>query len=70
MADVGNQIRKYIQGINSASVTSNKKMAEWAANINKESKAKDAQLQAMMAQIQALTNTVTMLSKAITAAAK
>jgi hypothetical protein len=70
MADVNDEIRKYIQEIASASVASSEKTAEWAANINKESKAKDAQLQAMMAQIQALTNTVTMLSKAITAAAK
>jgi hypothetical protein len=70
MADVGNEIRKCIQEIASASVSSNKKTAEWAANVNKESKAKDAQLQAMTAQIQALTNTVATLSKAITAAEK
>jgi hypothetical protein len=70
MADVGNEIRKYIQEIASASVASNKKMAEWAANDNKKSKAKDAQLQAMTAQIQTLINTVATLSKAITAAAK
>ncbi len=70
MADVGNEIRKYIQEIASASVASNEKMAEWAANISKESKAKDAQLQAMMAQIQALTNTIATLSTAIAAAAK
>jgi hypothetical protein len=70
MADFGDEIRKYIQEIASASVASNKKTAEWAANVNKESKTKDAQLQAMTAQIQALTNTVATLSKAITAAAK
>jgi hypothetical protein len=70
MADVSDEIRRYIQEIASASVASNEKTAEWAANINKESKAKDAQLQAMVAQIQALTNTVAMLSKAIMAAAK
>jgi hypothetical protein len=70
MADFGDEIRKYIQEIASASVTFNKKTAEWAANVNKESKTKDAQLQAMMAQIQALTNTVATLSKAIAAAAK
>jgi hypothetical protein len=70
MADVGDEIRKCIQEIASASVASNKKMAEWAASVSKESKAKDAQLQAMMAQIQDLANTVAMLSTAITAAAK
>jgi hypothetical protein len=42
MADVGNEIRKYIQEIASASVASNEKMAEWAAKVNKESKTKDA----------------------------
>jgi hypothetical protein len=70
MTDFGNKIRKYIQEIASASVTSNEKTAEWAANVIKESKTKDAQLQAMTAQIQALTNTVATLSKAIAAAEK
>ena len=58
IADVGDEIRKYIQEIASASVASNKKAVEFAANISEESKAKDAQFQAMTAQIQALTNTV------------
>ena len=40
MADVGNEIRKYIQEIASASVASNKKMAEWVANVSKESRLK------------------------------
>ncbi len=44
MADVDTKIRKYIQEIASGSVASNKKTAEWAANISKESKAKNAQL--------------------------
>jgi hypothetical protein len=70
MADIGDEIQKYIQEIASTSVASKEKMAKWAANISKESKAKDAQFQAMMAQIQALTNTVAMLSTAIVAAAK
>jgi hypothetical protein len=70
MADFGDEIRKYIQEIASTSVASNKKTAEWAANVNKESKTKNAQLQAMTAQIQALTNTIATLSKAILAAAK
>jgi hypothetical protein len=69
MADVGNEIRKYIQEIASASVASNEKVAEFAANVSKESKAKDAQLQAMTAQIQALTCTVATLSTAIANAA-
>jgi hypothetical protein len=70
MTDVGNEIRKFIQEIASASVASNKKTAEWAANVSKESKAKGAQLQAMTAQIQALTNTLATLPTAIVAAAK
>jgi hypothetical protein len=67
MADFGDEIRKYIQEIASASVASNKKMAEWAANVNEESKTKNAQHKAMTVQIQALTNTVAMLSNAILA---
>ena len=70
IADVGDEIRKYIQEIASASVASNKKAAEFAANISKESKAKDAQFQAMTAQIQTLTNTFATLLASIAAAAK
>ncbi len=70
MADVGNEIRKYFQEIASASVASNEKAAKFAANVSKESKAKDAQLHAMTAQIQALTSTVASLSTAIANAAK
>jgi len=71
MADAGDRIRKYIQEIASASVASNEKAAEFAANVSKESKAKDTQFQAMMtAQIQALINTVATPLTAITAAAK
>ena len=70
MADVGDEIRKYIQEIASASVASNEKAAKFAANVSKESKAKDTQFQAMTAQIQALTNTVATLLTVIAAAAK
>jgi hypothetical protein len=42
MADVGEEIRKYIQEITSASVANNEKAAEFAANVSEESKAKDA----------------------------
>ena len=70
MADIGDEIWKYIQEIASASVTSNEKAAEFAANVSEESKAKDAQLQAMTAQIQAFTSTVATLSTAIANAAK
>ena len=70
MADVGNEIRKYTQEIASATVASNEKAAEFAANVSKESKAKDTQFQAMTAQIQALTNTIATLLTAIAAAAK
>jgi uncharacterized protein (DUF885 family) len=70
IADVGEKILKYIQEITSASVASNEKAAEFAANVSEESKAKDAQFQAMTAQIQALTNTVALLSTQIAAAAK
>jgi hypothetical protein len=61
MADVGEEIQKYIQEIASATVSSNKKTVEWAANVSKEAKTKDTQLQAMTAQIQALSNTVATL---------
>ena len=70
MAVFGDEIRKYIQEITSASAANNNKAAEFAANVSKESKAKDAQLQAMTAQIQALTNTVVALSTSIANAAK
>jgi hypothetical protein len=70
MADVGNKIRKYIQEFTSVSVASNKEAVKFAANVSKESKAKDAQLQAMTAQIQALAYTVATLSTQIAAAAK
>ncbi len=43
-ADVGDEIQKYIQEIASVAVASNKKTAEWAANVSKEVKAKDDQL--------------------------
>jgi hypothetical protein len=70
IAEVGDEIRRYIQEIASASVASNEKAAEFAANISEESKAKDNQFQAMTAQIQALTTTVATLSTQIAAAAK
>jgi hypothetical protein len=70
IADVGDKIRKYIQEIASVSVASNEKAAKFAANISEESKAKDAQFQAMTAQIQALINTVAKLLTQIAAAAK
>ena len=57
MADVGDEIRKYIQEIASASAANNDKAAEFAASVSEESKAKDAQLQAMSSQIQALIST-------------
>jgi hypothetical protein len=70
MTNVGNKIQKYIQEIASGTAASNKKTAKWAAKVSKEAEAKDDQLKAMTAQIQALTNTLAMLSTAITAAAK
>jgi hypothetical protein len=70
IADIGNKIQWYIQEIASATVASNEKTAEWAANVSEEAKTKDDQLKAMMAQIQALTYTIGMLSTAIAAAAK
>jgi hypothetical protein len=70
MPDIGDKIQKYIQEIASATVASNKKIAEWAANVSKEAKAKDDHPKAITAQIQALTNTIAMLSTAIAVAAK
>jgi hypothetical protein len=63
MADLNNKIQKYIQEIASTSVASNKKAAKFAANISTESRAKEAQFQAMTAQIQALTNIVAIAAK-------
>ncbi len=51
MADVGNKIRKYVQEIASATVSSNEKTTKLATNVSKEAKAKDDQLKAMMTQI-------------------
>jgi hypothetical protein len=71
MADIGNKIQKYIQGIaSSTTVASSKKTAEWSTNVSKYAKTKDVQLQAMTAQIQALTNTVATILTTIVAAGK
>jgi hypothetical protein len=63
MADVGNEIRKYIQDIITATVADKEKTAENLANISKASSAKDAQIDSITAQIKLLTNTITLLSK-------
>jgi hypothetical protein len=65
MADVGNKIRKYIQDIASATVADKEKTAENLTNISKAPRAKDAQIDSIMAQIKLLTNTVALLSKSL-----
>ncbi len=67
MTDVGNKIRKYIQEIASVTCISNEKNTDWSTNISKETKTKEAQLEAMTAQIKSLMDTVATLSKSITA---
>jgi hypothetical protein len=63
MADVGNEIRKYIQDIASATVTDKERTAENLVNISEASMAKYAQIDSITAQIKLLTNTVALLSK-------
>ncbi len=58
-ADVGNKLRKYIQEIAMAAAVEK----ESAANISKETKAKDAQILAMTMQIKMLTDTIAALMK-------
>ncbi len=65
MADVGNEIRKYIQDITSATVVDKRRTAENLANINEASRAKDAQIDSIAAQIKFLTNTIALLSKSL-----
>jgi hypothetical protein len=65
MADMGNEIRKYIQEIASATDADKERMAELAANISDATKAKDAQIESITTQIKLLTNTVAQLSQSI-----
>jgi hypothetical protein len=58
-----------IQEIASATIASNEKASELAANVQEETKTKDTQLASMAAQIQALTNTVATLTSALAASA-
>ena len=58
-ADVGNKLRKYIQEIAMAAAVEK----ESAANISKETKAKDAQILVMTTQIKMLADTITALIK-------
>jgi hypothetical protein len=51
MADVGNEIRKYIQDIASATVADKERTAENLANISEASRAKNAQIDSIRAQI-------------------
>ena len=60
-ANVGNKLRKYIQEIASAAAAGK----ESAANISKETKAKDAQICAMTAQIKILTDAIAALTKSL-----
>jgi hypothetical protein len=63
MADVGNEIRKYIQDIASATAADKEQTAELAANVHKSEKIKDAQIAAMTAQIKMLADTMAVLTK-------
>ena len=65
MANVGNEIRKYIQETASATIADKEKSAKWAANMNESAKKKDAKINVMTMQIKILTNAVAALSKAI-----
>ena len=65
VADVGDEIRKYIQEIASATVADKEKTAEMAANMSEAAKAKDAQIDSITAQIKLLTDTVALLSRSL-----
>lgn len=65
IADVGDEIRKYIQDIASATVADKARTAELAANISDATKAKDTQLNTITAQIKLLTDTVALLAQSI-----
>jgi hypothetical protein len=65
MTDVGDKIRKYFQDIASVTVADKERTAELASNISKVSRAKDAQIDILIAQIKLLTNIVTLLSKSL-----
>ena len=63
MANVGDEIRKYIQEIASATVANKERMAELVANISNAAKVKDTQINSITAQIKLLINTVALLSQ-------
>jgi len=65
MADVGDEIRKYIQEIARATVADKERTAELAANISDATNAKDAQIDSITAQIKLLMDTVALLSQSI-----
>ncbi len=65
-ANVGDEIRKYIQEIASATVADKERMTELAANISNTAKVKEAQIDSITAQIKLLTDTVALLSKLLT----
>lgn len=63
MANVGKEIRKYIQEITSATVSGKERMAELAAKISDALKAKDTQLDSITTQIKLLTDAVALLAQ-------
>ncbi len=65
MANVGDEIRKYIQDIASATVADKEQTAKLAANVHESERIKDAQIAAMMAQIKMLADAMTVLTKLI-----
>jgi hypothetical protein len=65
MADVGGEIRKYIQDIPSSTVADKERTAELAANISEASRAKDAQIDSITAHIKLLTCTIALLLKSL-----
>ena len=65
MADVGDEIRKFIQEIAGATVADKEGTAELAANISDARKAKDTQLTTITAQIELLTDTIALLAQSL-----
>ena len=65
MANVGDEIRKYIQDIASTTAADKEQTVKLAANVHKSERIKDAQIAAMTAQIKMLADAMADLTKLI-----
>ena len=65
MANVGDEIRKYIQDIASATAENKERTAELAAKVHESERIKDTQIAATTAQIKILADAMAVLTKLI-----